>query len=439
MTHLVVALLAIIIVIVGVSVFKWHAFISLTVATLFLAVFSGLSLDKIVGGIETGVGGTLGHLVGILALGTILGKLMAESGAGVQVANFFVRTFGIKRLPWAMLLAGFIVGIPVFFEVGILIVLPLVISLQKTSKQNLLLIGLPAIAGLSIAHGLIPPHPGAVAAIGIYNANMGKVLLYSLIIAIPSAILAGPVFAKWITKRVTPEGQPELIKIADAHKNLPGTGISFFVILLPVILMVFSALVPFLGLTGVMKSFFVFIGSPLIALLISVFTAMYFLGFRQGVDRKRMKALVEDCFLPVGSILAIIGAGGGFKQILIDSGVGKTIGEMSQHFSLSPLVLAFLIAGLIRIATGSATVALTTAAGIVAPIVQNMTGVNLELLVIATGAGSLMFSHVNDAGFWMVKEYLGLSVPETFKTWTVLETILSFAAFALALVLDVFV
>ncbi|KQL52392.1 2-keto-3-deoxygluconate permease [Heyndrickxia shackletonii] len=440
MFHLVVALLAIIIVIIGVTLFKWHAFISLLVATLFLAIFSGLSLDKIVTGIETGVGGTLGHLVGILALGTILGKLMAESGAGIQVSNFFVRTFGIKKLPWAMLLAGFITGIPVFFEVGILIVLPLVISLHKTSKQNLLLIGLPAIAGLSIAHGLIPPHPGAIAAIGIYNANMGKVLLYSLIIAIPSAILAGPVFAKWVSKRIKPEQEPELIKIQDMdNQKLPGTGISFLVILLPVILMVFSALVPFIGMSDGMKKFFGFIGSPLIALLISVFAAMYFLGFRQGLNKNRMKTLVEECFLPVGSIIAIIGAGGGFKQILIDSGVGNTIGEMAQHFSLSPLVLAFIIAGLIRIATGSATVALTTAAGIVSPIIQHMTGVNLELLVIATGAGSLMFSHVNDAGFWMVKEYLGLSVPETLKTWTVLETILSFVAFGLALILDVFI
>ncbi|PKR84105.1 GntT/GntP/DsdX family permease [Heyndrickxia camelliae] len=440
MFHLVVALLSIIIVIIGVTLFKWHAFISLLVATLFLAIFSGLSLDKIVTSIETGVGGTLGHLVGILALGTILGKLMAESGAGIQVSNFFVRTFGIKRLPWAMLLAGFITGIPVFFEVGILIVLPLVISLHKTSKQNLLLIGLPAIAGLSIAHGLIPPHPGAIAAIGIYNANMGKVLLYSLIIAIPSAILAGPVFAKWITKRITPEQESGLIKMEDIdNKKLPGTGISFLVILLPVILMIFSALVPFIGLSGGVKKFFGFIGSPLIALLISVFAAIYFLGFRQGLNKNRMKTLVEECFVPVGSILAIIGAGGGFKQILIDSGVGDTIGEMAQHFSLSPLVLAFIIAGLIRIATGSATVALTTAAGIVSPIIQHMTGVNLELLVIATGAGSLMFSHVNDAGFWMVKEYLGLSVPETLKTWTVLETILSFVAFGLALIIDVFI
>lgn len=439
MYHLLITLLAIAIVIIGVSWFKWHAFISLTVASLFLAIVSGLSLDKIVSGYETGVGGILGHLVGILALGTILGKMMAESGAGVQIAEYFVRAFGVKRLPWAMLLAGFIIGIPVFFEVGILIILPLIISIQKTSKQNILLIALPAITGLSIVHGLVPPHPGAIAAIGIYNANLGLVLLYSLIIAIPAGIIAGPLYAKWIHKRVAPQGEPELIKVNMAAKTRPSTGMSFFIILLPVILMILSAVAPYIGVSGGFEKFLVFIGSPLIALLIACFFAFYALGLKQGIDKNGIKKLVEECILPVGSIILIIGAGGGFKQILIDSGVGQTIADMSQNLNLSPLVLAFIIAGLIRIATGSATVALTTAAGIVAPIVGNMSGVNLELLVIATGAGSLMFSHVNDAGFWMVKEYLNLSVNETFKTWTVLETILSFVAFGAALVVDMFV
>lgn len=439
MYQLIITLLSIVIVIIGVSWFKWHAFISLTVATLFLALCSGLSLDKIVPSYETGVGGTLGHLVGIIALGTILGKMMAESGAGLQVADFFVRSFGIKRLPWAMMLAGFIIGLPVFFEVGILIILPLVVSLQKTSKQNILLIALPAIAGLSIVHGIVPPHPGAVAAIGIYKANLGMVLVYSLIVAIPSLIIAGPLFARWINKRVTPEGEPQLIRVNMAAKKLPGTGISFLVILLPVILILFSTFAPLLHFSAGLTKFFTFIGSPLVALLIACFAAFYFLGIRQGIDKKGLNKLVDESIIPVGSILIIIGAGGAFKQILIDSGVGTTIANMSHNLSLSPLVLAFVIAGLIRIATGSATVALTTAAGIVSPIIQHMSGVNLELLVIATGAGSLMFSHVNDAGFWMVKEYLGLSIKETFKTWTVLETILSFFAFGITLVINMFV
>ena len=201
---LTITLLSIVIVILGVSWWKWHAFISLTVASLFLAIMSGLSMDKIVGAYETGVGSVLGHLVGILALGTILGKIMSDSGAGMQVADFFVRLFGVKKLPWAMLFSGFIIGIPVFFEVGIVILLPLVISIRKTTKQNILLIAIPVIAGLSIVHGLVPPHPGAMTAIGIYNADLGRVLLYSLIIALPTAIIAGPLFSKWVHKRVIP-------------------------------------------------------------------------------------------------------------------------------------------------------------------------------------------------------------------------------------------
>ncbi|EJR39805.1 MULTISPECIES: gluconate permease GntP [Bacillus] len=435
---LIVTLIAIAIVILGVSWWKWHAFISLTVASLFLAIMSGLNLTKIVTAYETGVGSVLGHLVGILALGTILGKMMSDSGAGMQVADFFIRFFGVKKLPWAMLFAGFVIGIPVFFEVGIVILLPLVISIRKTTKQNILLIALPVIAGLSIVHGLVPPHPGAMTAIGIYNANLGKVLLYSLIIALPTAIVAGPVFAKWVHKRVIPENEPELVRVTTVSTDLPSRKASFFIILLPVVLMILSVVAPYISLPKKITEFLVFVGSPVIALLISCFAAFYLLGIKQGINKKMIKKLTDESLLPVGSIILIIGAGGGFKQILIESGVGTAIAQMAEHISLSPIVLAFMVAGLIRIATGSATVALTTAAGIVSPVIQHMSGVNLELLVIATGAGSLMFSHVNDAGFWLVKEYLGLTVKETFKTWTVLETLLSFIAFGFALLLNMF-
>ncbi|MGG0259969.1 gluconate permease GntP [Bacillus mycoides] len=436
---LIVTLIAIAIVILGVSWWKWHAFISLTVASLFLAIMSGLNLTKIVTAYETGVGSVLGHLVGILALGTILGKMMSDSGAGMQVADFFIRFFGVKKLPWAMLFAGFVIGIPVFFEVGIVILLPLVISIRKTTKQNILLIALPVIAGLSIVHGLVPPHPGAMTAIGIYNANLGKVLLYSLIIALPTAIIAGPVFAKWVHKRVIPENEPELVRVTTVSTDLPSRKVSFIIILLPVVLMILSVVAPYISLPKKITEFLVFLGSPVIALLISCFAAFYLLGIKQGINKKMIKKLTDESLLPVGSIILIIGAGGGFKQILIESGVGTAIAQMAEHISLSPIVLAFMVAGLIRIATGSATVALTTAAGIVSPVIQHMSGVNLELLVIATGAGSLMFSHVNDAGFWLVKEYLGLTVKETFKTWTVLETLLSFIAFGFALLLNMFV
>ncbi|ASE34565.1 2-keto-3-deoxygluconate permease [Mammaliicoccus sciuri] len=434
---LIITLLSIVIVILGVALWKWHAFISLTVAGLFLAIMAGLSPEKIVTAYESGVGDVLGHLVGILALGTILGKLMSDSGAGMQISDYLIKVLGPKKLPWAMMLSGFIIGIPVFFEVGIVILLPLVISIHKTTKTNILLIAIPLLAGLSIVHGIVPPHPGAMTAIGIYDADLGKVLLYALIIALPTAIIAGPIFGKFISKRLTPENSPNILKVNNETTSLPSVPVSFFIIVLPVLLMLLSIITPYLGsLPSLLRNTLLFVGSPVIALLISCFVAFYLLGFKQGMNRNTIKRLVEDCILPIGSIILIIGAGGGFKEILIETGVGETIAQMTENLSLSPLLLAFLVAGLIRVATGSATVALTTAAGIVSPIIQNLSGVNLELLVIATGAGSLMLSHVNDAGFWMVKEYLGLNVKETFKTWTVMETMLSVVAFLIAFALN---
>ncbi|MCD8800936.1 gluconate:H+ symporter [Mammaliicoccus sciuri] len=434
---LIITLLSIVIVILGVALWKWHAFISLTVAGLFLAIMAGLSPEKIVTAYESGVGDVLGHLVGILALGTILGKLMSDSGAGMQISDYLIKVLGPKKLPWAMMLSGFIIGIPVFFEVGIVILLPLVISIHKTTKTNILLIAIPLLAGLSIVHGIVPPHPGAMTAIGIYDADLGKVLLYALIIALPTAIIAGPIFGKFISKRLTPENSPNILKVNNETTSLPSVPVSFFIIVLPVLLMLLSIITPYLGsLPSLLRNTLLFVGSPVIALLISCFVAFYLLGFQQGMNRNTIKRLVEDCILPIGSIILIIGAGGGFKEILIETGVGETIAQMTENLSLSPLLLAFLVAGLIRVATGSATVALTTAAGIVSPIIQNLSGVNLELLVIATGAGSLMLSHVNDAGFWMVKEYLGLNVKETFKTWTVMETMLSVVAFLIAFALN---
>lgn len=434
---LIITLLSIVIVILGVALWKWHAFISLTVAGLFLAIMAGLSPEKIVTAYESGVGDVLGHLVGILALGTILGKLMSDSGAGMQISDYLIKVLGPKKLPWAMMLSGFIIGIPVFFEVGIVILLPLVISIHKTTKTNILLIAIPLLAGLSIVHGIVPPHPGAMTAIGIYDADLGKVLLYALIIALPTAIIAGPIFGKFISKRLTPENSPNILKVNNETTSLPSVPVSFFIIVLPVLLMLLSIITPYLGsLPSLLRNTLLFVGSPVIALLISCFVAFYLLGFKQGMNRNTIKRLVEDCILPIGSIILIIGAGGGFKEILIETGVGETIAQMTENLSLSPLLLAFLVAGLIRVATGSATVALTTAAGIVSPIIQNLSGVNLELLVIATGAGSLMLSHVNDAGFWMVKEYLGLTVKETFKTWTVMETMLSVVAFLIAFALN---
>ncbi|MEK5266494.1 GntT/GntP/DsdX family permease [Weizmannia sp. FSL W8-0401] len=434
-----ITILAIALVIVGVTWVKWHAFISLSVASLALGLAAGLPITKIVIDYEQGVGGILSSLLGILALGTILGKMMSESGAGIQISNYFTRAFGDRNLPWATFFAGLIISIPVFFEVGLVILLPLVIAIQKTTKKNLLLIAIPMISALSISHGIVPPHPGAMAAIGIFHADVGQVLLYSLIVALPAGIIGGPLFAHYISKRVKPETEPKVVAANVSATSYPSVGVSFFTILLPIILMIGTVIVPFVRMPAQLAHFLNFIGNPLIALLISVFVAYYLLGTRQGIGRNLINKLTGESLAPLASIMMIIAAGGAFKQVLISSGVGDAIAQVATQWQLSPLVMAFVVAGLIRIATGSATVALTTAAGIVDPIVVHMTGINLPLLVIATGAGSLMFSHVNDAGFWLVKEYLGLSVKQTFKTWTVLETLLSFAAFFIVLIINLFV
>ncbi|MFC7394533.1 gluconate:H+ symporter [Scopulibacillus cellulosilyticus] len=457
-----ITLAAIVVIILGVSVLKLHPFLSLIIASLFLGIFAGLPLDKLVSSYETGVGSLLSDLAGIIGLGTILGKMMADSGGGLQIANALTRKFGESKLHWAMMFSGFIIGLPVFFEVGVVLLLPLVISISKNSKKSILFVGLPLIAGLSIVHGIVPPHPGAMTAIGIYKANVGKSLLYGLIVAIPSAIVAGPLFGKWVSKRVKPSFSPygesnetavntgfnETASTKDSmavksgghlSEHIPSFTAALITILLPILLMLLSMVIEYLPLNHAIINFAKFIGTPVIALLISVFVAYFSLGFHKKVNKGKVTALIEECLKPLAAIMLIMGAGGGFKQVLVDSGVGTAFGHISQNLSLSPIVLAFIIAGLIRVATGSATVALTTAAGIVAPVAEHMTGVNKELLVIATGAGSLMLSHVNDSGFWLVKQYLGLSVKETFKTWTVLETLLSVTAFVCVLILNIFI
>lgn len=451
---------AIIVVIIGVTKLKLHPFISLLIASLFLGIVAGLPISKLVDSYEKGVGDTLSGLAIIIGLGAVLGGMMAESGGGMQIANTLTKKLGMKRIHWAMMISGFIIGLPVFFEVGVVLLVPLVVAVSKSTKKSILLVGLPLIAGLSIVHGIIPPHPGAMTGIGIYKADIGKVLIYGLIVAIPSVIIAGPLFGKWISKRVTPVGSPRVGRnslsgsdeasgddegnskqgfLDKDSRNYPSAGASFFTILLPIILIIIATIVPYFhfaqGFTNVVK----FIGDPMMALLISVLAGFFTLKFNKTWNKGKFQALAENSIMPMAAILLIIGSGGGFKQVLIDSGVGDAIGHISGDLHLSPLVLAFVIAALVRVATGSATVSLITAAGIVAPAVAGMSGANPALLVIATGAGSLILSHVNDAGFWLVKEYFGLTLKETFKTWTVLETLLSLTAFVCVLILDLFV
>jgi GntP family gluconate:H+ symporter len=369
--------------------------------------------------------------------------MLAESGGAEVVANRLVRAFGKERLDWAMMFVAFIVGIPVFFAVGLVLLVPIVFTLARETRTPLLKIAIPLTAGLSVVHGLVPPHPGPVAAMGIINelvgkADMGKTILYSLLIGLPTAIVAGPLFGKLISRQVVVDLRGVVEPLAPAAaRNLPSFALTVFTILLPVLLMLLATVADItLPKAHSVRQCADLIGHPAVAMLGAVLFSFYSFGFARGFSRDALSKFANDCLAPVASMLLVVGAGGGFSRVLDQGNVGKAIAELAKGAQLSPLILGWLVAALIRVATGSATVAITMAAGIVAPIAAATPGVHLELLIIAMGAGSLILSHVNDGGFWFVKEYFNLTVPQTLKTWTVMETIISVVALILVLVLD---
>ncbi|WP_028596490.1 GntP family permease [Paenibacillus assamensis] len=429
--------------IVFIAKYKWNPFVTLLLSALMLGLLSGMNPLDVVKSVIGGVGGTLGKIALVIGLGTMLGKMMAESGGAERIATTLVDKFGAKRVHWSMMFVGFIVGIPVFFEVGLILLIPIVFTVARKTNMSLLQIGIPILAGLSIVHGLVPPHPAPMIAIDAFNADLGMTILYSLIVGLPAAIIAGPIFGKYIGKRiqVQPPANLEEQFAVKGDIKLPGFGITLFTILLPVILMLAgsAALILDPDATSSWTIFFEFIGHEVIALLISVVFSFYSLGFARGFTKEDISRFSSECLAPTATIILIIGGGGAFKQVLIDSGVGGAIAQIATQANVNIILFAWLVAALIRVATGSATVAMTTAAGIVAPVLAMNPGVNVELVVLATGAGSIVLSHVNDAGFWMVKEFFNMSVTQTLKSWTVMETILSVVALGLILALSMFV
>ncbi|MCG6796563.1 MULTISPECIES: GntP family permease [unclassified Geobacillus] len=422
--------------------YKINPFIALVIAGLFMGLISGMKLPDIVKAFQEGVSGVLGFIAIVLGLGTMLGKMMAESGAAERVAKTLVGIFGEKNVHWAMMLVAFICGIPVFFQVGVVLLIPLVFTLAKHTNTSLIKIGLSLVAGLAVVHSLVPPHPAAMLAVGTFKADMGKTIFYSILVGLPAAAVAGPLFGSYISKKVRVEPSGVLAEqfTESGRKDLPGFGITIFTILFPVILMLVATVVDLLyPAESTLRTWVDFIGNPVVSLLIALLFAFYSFGFARGFNSDQILKFTNDCLGPTASIILIIGAGGGFNKVLTASGVGDAIANYAATAHISPILLAFLIAGLIRAAVGSATVAMTTAAGIVAPIAAVMPGVSPELLVLATGAGSIMLSHVNDSGFWLVKEYFNMSVTDTLKTWTVMETILSFVSFLCVLILDMFI
>jgi gluconate:H+ symporter, GntP family len=429
---LIAAATAVIGLVLLIAVGKLNPFLSLLVVSLALAAATGMPLGNIVSSFETGTGNTLGHIAIIVGLGTMLGKMMAESRASDRIAETLIQLFGEKRVPWSMMCAGLVVGLPVFFEVGFVLLVPIAFTVARRTRTSLILVGLPMVAGLSVVHGLVPPHPAAMLAVEIFHADVGRTILYALLIGIPSAIVAGPIYARFIAPRIVLDPHnPMADEFAeqDLDRRLPGFAISMATILLPVLLMLLGSWAGVLTTPGSRANkALLFLGSADIALVVAVLISFVTLGLMRGFSRETILRFSNECLAPTATITLLIGAGGGFGRILQDSGVSQAIVSVALHAHVSLLLLGWLVAALIRLATGSATVALTTAASIVAPILTHTPSVRPELLAIATGAGSLVFSHVNDGGFWLVKEYFNMSVIDTMKTWSISETIISILA-----------
>ncbi|MBV7391663.1 gluconate:H+ symporter [Enterococcus alishanensis] len=446
------------IVVIGVAILlfliakvKLNTFVSLVIVSFIVAILLGMPLGEIPAAIEEGIGSQLGHLALVFGFGAMLGRLVADAGGAFRIANTLIEKFGRKKIQIAVVLASFIIGIALFFEVGLVLLLPIIFAIAAELGLSMMYLGLSMVAALSVTHGFLPPHPAPTAIAGIYGANIGMVLLYGLILAVPTVLIAGPLYTKFAQRIVSSAfkqsgnlsavGDFKEFKLEETPSFLASTVTSLF----PVILMAVSTLYNMIlhgGKTpthpSMLDSIINFIGSPGVAMLISLLVAIYTMGIRRKIPMNTLMGSMEQAVKQIAMMLLIIGGGGAFKQVLIEGGVGDYVANLFAGSSLSPLILAWLIAVVLRLALGSATVAALTAAGLAAPLMA-ATGTDPALMVIATGAGSVFFSHVNDAGFWMFKEYFDLSIKETVLTWSVVETLIAVVGLVGALILNIFV
>jgi gluconate:H+ symporter, GntP family len=428
---------------------KMHPFLALILGSAFVGLAGGIPLPKIISNFESGVGATLQEVGLLIALGAMLGKLLADSGGADTVIDKLISRTSPAVLPWAMALVAIIIGIPMFFEIGLVLLLPVIVLVAHRSGLRLMRVAIPALAGLSVLHGLIPPHPGPLIAISALHAQLGTTLALGIVVAVPTVILCGPLLSIAIT-RLVPVNAPEraggidvsggvdTASVKTQHEDVkrpPSFGVTLATILFPVALMLSKALVDIIWNSAkhppVTRTVFDFIGEPLVALVLAVLLAMFTFGYAVGLDGGKISARISASVGPVASVILIVGAGGGFKQTLIGAGVGDSVAKFANHSHISILVLGYLVAVALRLATGSATVATITASGIVAPLAGSLSPTHLALLALIIGAGSLFLSHVNDAGFWLVKESFGLTVGQTFKSWSLMETAVSVVAFGL--------
>jgi gluconate:H+ symporter, GntP family len=415
---------------------RLNAFVALTVISLVVGAGSGMPLGTVVRAFQEGVGSTLGFIAVVIGLGTMVGKMLAESGGADVVADRLIRLFGLRRVHWTIALVAFVIGLPMFFSVGLVLVAPIVFTLARRERLPLLLVGLPLVAGLSASHGLVPPHPGPLAAIERLHADMGVTIFWSIVIGLPAALIVGPPLGWLVGPRlaVAPGALATELSAREEGRPRPGFGVTLFAILLPIVLMLgATAAAVVWPAGGRLRTAVEFAGSPIVAMTLAVLVSFQVFGVACGLGRKAILRFSEECLGPVASVLLVVGAGGGFGRVLDAAGVGTALHDVASSVRLSPLLLGWVIAALLRIAVGSATVAIVTAAGIMAPVAAAIPGTNRELLVLALGAGSIVASHVNDGGFWLVKEYFNLTVVQTLATWTVLETAFSIVALCLVL------
>ncbi|QKZ13488.1 gluconate:H+ symporter [Spirosoma sp. KUDC1026] len=417
---------------------KVNPFLAFLVTSMLAGWLLGVPLTGIAHSVQKGIGDTLGSLVIVIALGAMLGKLVAESGAAQKIADVMMSLFGTRYIQWGLVCTGFIIGIPLFYSVGFVLMVPLIFSVVYQYRLPAVYIGLPMLSSLSVAHGFLPPHPSPAALVAQFGANMGVTLLYGLIIAVPTIILAGPVYAQTL-KNIKSEPLDIFATKARPADTLPGAANSFLTALLPVVLLALTTVFTFaFQADPAIKSLMTFIGDPATVMLLSVAVATLTLGLQQGKSMKQIMGIYEEAAKDVAMILLIIAGAGAFKQVLSDSGISQEIANQLQRVSLNPLILGWLIAAIIRVCLGSATVAGLTAAGIIAPLMTQQQ-VNPNLMVIAIGAGSLMFSHVNDPGFWMFKEYFNLSLKDTIRSWSMMETLVAVIGLAGVLIINVFI
>jgi gluconate transporter len=449
---LILTLLGILALIFLIAFVKLDTFISFVIVSLGIGLAAGMDVTAVGKSIQTGIGGTLGDLVLIIGFGAMLGRLVAESGAARQITNVLIGWFGLKNIRWGLALAGFIIGIPLFYNAGFIIVAPLIFTITYSTRLPLLTVAIPMLSALSVAHGYLPPHPSPAAIAGQLNAKIGLTLFYGILVAIPAIVVAGPLFGKTLG-RFQPKIDRELFNIKEVPTvDLPGAGISFLVALMPVVLLtVFGPLktylltapegqTPMLDKASLAGKLMTLMAEPYMGMLLSVLVAVWVLGLRKGADGKRptMKSVMkelEEAIKAASPILLVIAGAGALKQIFADSGTSTYIGSLLTGVAIPPLLLGWGMAGFIRICVGSATVAGLTTVGIILPLIQAQ-HVNPELMVLAIGSGSLMCSHINDPGFWLFKEYFNLSIPDTLRTWTVMETIVSVVGLAGVLVLN---